>query len=141
MSYMEGHTVTSETFSTIRTVLLGLTGLACLGYALAALVMGRPDPVGWYWPASIGSMAGLLIALAALAAGRAKAGQATDDLYHEVNGRAQRQAYWLSMLVFAVLAVSAAQGWVAHRTAMAALGCLMGAAYLLLFVWHDLRLR
>lgn len=132
---------TGETMATVRLVALGITGLACVTYAALALVADRPDPVGWYWPGLAGVLATLAITFSAVAAGRQQAGTATDELYRAVNHRAQRQAYWLSMALFVALAVAAAQGWVSPRTALAVLGCLMGAAYLLLFVWHDLRTR
>lgn len=133
--------VSAEFMATVRVVALGVVGLACVGYTGLALMADRPDPVGWYWPATAGLLAGLVITFAALVAGPRQARAATDELYRAVNHRAQRQAYWLSMALFVVLAVAAAQGWIGHRTAMAVLGCLMGASYLLLFVWHDLRTR
>lgn len=133
--------MSAETFATIRTLLLGLTGLACLAYALAALVLGRPDPVGWYWPASIGVAAGALITLAAVMAGRARAGQATDDLYRHVHQRAATQGYWLSLVTLALTGAAGGLGWIDWRTAFAAQGTLTGAGFLLSFVWLDLRHR
>ena len=130
----------SETISRLRAVLLGLTGLGCLAYAVAALAMGRPDPVAWYWPSALGLASGGAIALASVAAGRSAARAAADELFRAVWGRAQGQAYWLSLALFAALGFAAATGAVGWATAYAAQGCLMGAAYLLLFVWNDLRL-
>lgn len=133
--------MTSDHFALIRTILLGLTGLACLAYALGVLALGRPDPVGWYWPATIGGGAGLLIVLAALLAGRERAGQATDDLYVHVHTRAATLGYWLSLVTLALTGAAGGMGWIGWDTAFAAQGTLTGAAFLLAFVVLDLRHR
>ena len=130
----------SETISRLRAVLLGLTGLGCLAYAVAALVAGRPDPVAWYWPSVLGALSGLAIGAVSVRAGRAASRAAADELFRLVWARAQGQAYWVSLAIFAVLGFVAAAGLIGWATAYAAMGCLMGAAFLLLFVWHDLRL-
>jgi hypothetical protein len=133
--------MTAERLAFLRVLLLGLTGLCCVGYAALALAQGRPDPVGWYIPGAVGAASAVLIALAALLAGRKQAGMASDDLYRHIRARAERQAYWVSMGLFGVAAVSCANGLIAWNTGFAAYGCLMGGAFLLLFVWHDLRMR
>ena len=132
--------MTAESIAYVRRWVLGLTGLGCVAYALAALALGRPDPVEWYWPSALGAGAGVLITLAFRAASRAEGRAATDELFTLVQGRAQGQAYWLSMALMAALGFAAAGGLIDWNTAFAALGCLMGAAFLLLFVWHDWRL-
>lgn len=133
--------MTADGLSLIRTTALGLTGLGCVAYAVAALVLGRPDPVAWYWPSALGMASGGVITAAAMLAGRSQARAATDELHRSVSHRAERQAYWLSLALFAGAAVLGAKGWVPWDAAVAALGCSMGAAFLLLFVWHDLRMR
>lgn len=131
----------AEHLATIRTVMLGLTGLSCVGYAVLAFWQGRPDPIGWYVPGTIGAASAMLITVAAFVAGNQQARMATDDLYKHVTHRAERQAYWVSMGLFVVVAILCARGVIDWDTGFAVLGTLMGAAFLLLFVWHDLRMR
>ena len=69
--------VSAEFMATVRVVALGVVGLACVGYAGLALMADRPDPVGWYWPATAGLLAGLVITFAALVAGPRQARAAT----------------------------------------------------------------
>ncbi len=133
--------MTDENISLIRVVSLGFTGLCCVAYAVAVLITGRPDPVAWYWPGAAGILSFVLITVAALIGGKRAAEAATDELYWAVNHRAERHAYWVSMAFFALIAVLCIQGLVPWRAGFAALGCLMGASFLLLFVWHDLRTR
>ena len=133
--------ISSETLAWVRIWALGMTGLACVAYATLALAMGRPDPVGWYWPGLIGAAAAVVISVTAFVAGRPQTQAAMDELHQETNHRAQRHAYWLSLALFVGLSGGAALGWVGFNTAMAAFGCLMGASYLLLFVWYDLRIQ
>jgi hypothetical protein len=133
-------TITNETVSRIRVAALGATGLACVTYAALAVWFGRPDPIGWYWPGLAGLAASLVI-MAAFGAGGRGAAAAADELHDEVNHRAQRHAYWLSLALFGALSLSSALGWLEFHTAMAVFGCLMGASYLLLFVLYDLRTR
>ena len=131
----------SERIAAVRTALLGLTGLACVAYALAVIVTGQPNPVPWYLPGALGAMSALAIAAVALVSGRAAAEAATDELYRLVRDRAARGAYWLSMALFVAVVLAARFGLIGWREGFVVLGCLMGAAFLLLFVWHDLRLR
>jgi hypothetical protein len=131
----------ADQIATIRTVLLGITGLCCVAYAALALWQGRPDPVGWYLPGAVGVASAVVIALAALLAGKTQARIATDDLYRHVTQRAERQAYWVSMGLFVLVAVACGREMVDWNTGFAVYGCLMGASFLLLFVWHDLRMR
>lgn len=131
----------SERISTVRSALLGLTGLACVLYALGVLLTGRVNPVPWYVPGALGLFSALAITVTALLSGRRAAEAATDELYRLVRDRAARQAYWLSMVLFVALAVAARAGLVGWEQGFVVLGCLMGASFLLLFVWHDLRMR
>jgi len=133
--------MTASHLSTFRTVLLALTGLSCVIYALLAGLQNRPDPIGWYLPGLIGGTAAVLITIAAFVAGQKAAQIATDELYHMVNGRAQRHAYWASMALLVLVAVLAKQEAISWATAFAVLGTLMGASYLLLFVFYEWRLR
>lgn len=131
----------AQNFSTLRTVLLGFTGLTCLLYAALALMQNRPDPMGWWVPGAIGATAAVLIFIAAFVIGNRAARMATDELYHAVNHRAQRHAYWASLGVFIPIAVLAKREVIAWDTGFAVLGTMMGASYLLLFVLYELRMR
>lgn len=131
----------SARIAQVRVTLMGLTGLACVAYALGVAITGRPDPVPWYLPGALGVLSALVIAGVALASGRRAAQAATDELYRLVRDRAERGAYWLSMGLFVAVALAVRAGWLAWREGFVVLGCLMGASFLLLFVWHDLRLR
>jgi len=133
--------MTEEGIARIRILSLGFTGVCCAAYAIAVLVTGRPDPVAWWWPGFAGVISLGLITAAAVMGGKRAAEAATDELYRAVNHRAERHAYWVSMALFVVIAILCVQGFVPWRAGFAALGCLMGAAYLLLFVWYDLRMR
>ena len=131
----------SEGIAWVRTLSLGITGVACVLYALGVIVTGRPNPVPWYIPGAMGMASALLISLTAIWAGQRAAVAATDELYRMVRDRAERGAYWLSMALFVAVALSAGAGLIGWREGFVVLGCLMGASFLLLFVWHDLRLR
>lgn len=131
----------SELISRLRTVFLGLTGLACVAYALGVVLTGRPDPVAWYIPGALGLFSAFAIMAVSLWAGQGPARAATDELYVAVRRRAEGQAYWLSMALFVAVAVASRMGLIALREGFVVLGCLMGGAFLLLFVWHDLRMR
>ena len=122
-----------------RSGLLGLTGLCCLLYAGLAFAQDRPDPMYWWIPGAFGATSAVLIAVLSVWAGARQAGMAADELYHNLNRKAQAQAYWLSLALFVGVTLLAAQSVIAFRTGFAVLGTLMGAAYLFLFVWHDWR--
>jgi len=131
----------ADRISLIRTVCLGLTGVSCVAYSVLALASGVPNPVGWYWPGALGLASGLVITIAAFMGGKSEARAATDELYKAVSHRAERQAYWVSMALFVIVAVSCAWGLMPWDTGFAVFGTLMGASFLLLFVYHDLRMR
>lgn len=131
----------SERIARVRSVLLGLTGGACVLFALGVLATGRVDPMPWYVPGALGVFSALAIAVTALLSGRRATAAATDELYRLVRDRAGWQAYWLSMAVFVGVALAAKAGLVGWKEGFVVLGCLMGASFLLSFVWHDLRMR
>ncbi len=131
--------MTVEQLEGLRRGLLGLTGLSCVSYALLAVLQNRPDPFYWWVPMSFGILAAVLITAGIFAAGRNVALQATDELYRATNMRAASQAYWVSLALFVLFSVLAGREVLAWPTSVAALGTLMGAAYLLLFVYHDWR--
>jgi hypothetical protein len=136
-----GRRLGAETIARVRSLLLGLTGIACLAYAGLALWQDRPDPAFWWVPGVFGAASALAIFALALLAGPRAVQAATDEVHTAVSQRAQRQAYWVSMALFLLTALLASPGLLEWRTALAVLGALMGAAFPLLFVWHDVRMR
>ncbi len=131
--------ISADSIIRVRQIMLGLTGLACLGYAIAALVTGRPDPVAFWVPGAFGILAALVITGSFFLAGRAQGQVASDELYHAENARAQRIAYWVALGLYPLFGVLLAAGLVTFPVAFAAMGTLTGAAYLLLFVLLNAR--
>ena len=43
--------------SKVRTILLGITGLSCLLYAILAVTQNTPQPIWWFVPTAIGVFA------------------------------------------------------------------------------------
>jgi hypothetical protein len=133
--------MSSELFTNVRTIVLGLTGLVCLAYGVAALAMGTPQPFAFWLPGLFGVASGILITLAAMAAGRDNARRATDEGYVADRKQAESFGFWVAILLYPAFAVPLWQGWVSYPTAFAAMGTLTAAAYLLKFVWADVKGR
>jgi cobalamin synthase len=133
--------MSSQLLSTIRTTVLGLTGLVCFFYAIAAIYTQTPDPI-WPWiPMAFGLASALIITLAAFAAGPKAAQMATDEGYFDDSHKAQRTAFWVALLLYPAFAIPLSRGWVDWHVAYAAMSTLTGGTFLLLFVWFDLRGR
>ena len=130
---------TSEFIEKTRVLSLATVGVSCFLYAGMGLMQGRPDPFFWWIPGALGLAAALVITLAALMAGRAAAGAATDELYRATSQRAAALAFWVSMALFVITALLPKFGIADRATSTAVLGTLMGGAYLALFVWLDWR--
>ena len=45
--------------SKVRTILLGITGLSCLLYAILAVTQNTPQPIWWFVPTAMGVFAGI----------------------------------------------------------------------------------
>ena len=45
--------------SKVRPILLGLTGLSCLLYAILAVTQNTPQPIWWFVPTAMGVFAGI----------------------------------------------------------------------------------
>ena len=126
--------------SKVRTILLGLTGLSCLLYAILAVTQNTPQPIWWFVPTAMGVIAGIGTFVAFAMADPASRRMATDEMYTLITHRAQRHAYWLSLglyLAFAVIIMTTGLEW---NTAFAAMGTLTGAAYLLLLTFYEWRM-
>ncbi|MCF4099526.1 hypothetical protein [Maritalea mediterranea] len=133
--------MTSEFFTNVRTAVLGLTGLVCLVYGGGALAMGTPQPFAFWLPGLFGVASVILISIAALAAGDDNARRATDEGYVADRRHAEGFGFWVAILLYPAFAVPLWQGWVSYPTAYAAMGTLTAAAFLLRFVWADVKGR
>lgn len=133
--------LSSDTLSTIRVTVLGITGVICFLYAVLALLQGRADPMPFWVPGLAGFGSAAVITLAAMGAGRKNTEMAIDEGYHADNHRAQRIGYWIALLLYPLFGLLLSQGIVTWSVAFAAMGTLTGGAYLLLFVWFDLQGR
>lgn len=131
--------ISAQSIEKTRFIALLVTSLACFAYAALALLQGRPDPMLWWIPGAFGLGAAALICAVALIAGRSAARAATDELYKATSQRAAASAYWLSLALFALVALLVAFGLADWNTAYAVLGTAMGGSYLALFVWLDWR--
>lgn len=133
--------MTSELFTNLRMVVLGLTGLVCLAYGIGAMALGTPQPFAVWLPGAFGLTSVVLITIAALAAGNDNARRATDEGYVADRKRAEGFGFWVAILLYPAFAVPLWQGWITYPTAFAAMGTLTAAAYLLKFVWVDVKGR
>ena len=133
--------LTTESFSNIRTFVLGTTGIICLVYACLALFHGRPDPIPFWIPGLSGFFSAIIIAIAAVIAGRKNTSRAIDEGYFADTYKAQRISYWIALFLYPAFGILLANDWVIWSVAFAAMGTLTGAAFLLLFVWFDFQGR
>ncbi|MEO0390519.1 MAG: hypothetical protein AAF218_06210 [Pseudomonadota bacterium] len=131
--------VTADGLARLRLVLLGLTGLSCLMFSILALVQARPDPFFWWFPGGLGVVSAAALFASSWMAGEAQADMAYDELNADNQRRAAAWAYWVSLALFAPMAVSNIYGLLPAPALIAAFGTAMGAAYLLRFVWLDVR--
>ncbi|PIE13882.1 MAG: hypothetical protein CSA70_03985 [Rhodobacterales bacterium] len=95
----------------------------------------------WWVPALCGLTSAAAITLAAQNADKRAIRMAMDEGHAAETRAAQATAYWIALLLYPVFALPLARGWITPQTGFAAMGTLTGAAFLLLFVWHDLRGR
>ena len=128
--------LTSDSLSSFRRIMFAITGLTCLACAALALLQVRPDPFPFWIPGILGIIgAALIFALAAV--GRKNAKLAFVEGYIMDKRRAQAHAFWIAMIFLPILGIFMATGTVVLPTALAAMGTLTGAAYLLLFTNYD----
>ena len=91
--------------SKVRPILLGLTGLSCLLYAILAVTQNTPQPIWWFVPTEMGVFAGTGTFVAFAMADPDSCRVATDEMYILINHRVQRYAYWLSSGLYPAFAV------------------------------------
>ena len=126
--------------SKVRTILLGITGLSCLVYAILAIAQNDPQPIWWFIPMTAGLLASVGIAIAFLLGDSSARQMAHDEMYDELNHRAQRHAYWIAVLMYPIFAVVIMATGLSWETTFAAMGTLTGAAYLLLLTFYEWRM-
>ena len=66
--------------SKVRTILLGLTGLSCLLYAILAVTQNTPQPIWWFVPTAMGVIAGIGTFVAFAMADPASCRMTTDEM-------------------------------------------------------------
>lgn len=133
--------LSSDTLTTVRIALLGLTGAVCALYAFLAITTGDPSPMSPWIPGGLGVLSGIVITLAARAAGERNADIAYDEGHYADSHRAQRYGYWFAVFLYPAFAFPLSAGWISWPVGFAAMGTLTGAGFLLLFVWFDLQGR
>lgn len=131
----------AETFSNTRLVMFGLTGLACLTYAISAMILSDPRPFAWWIPGGLGVMSGVVLWITGTLVGDENCDRAMDEGYDADSGRAQQIAFWVAIALYPLFSVLMIVDLVTLPVAFAAMGTLTGATFLLLFVWFDLRGR
>ena len=132
-------TIQDTDISKVRTILLELTGLSCLLYAILAVTQNTPQPIWWFVPTAMGVIAGVGTFVAFAMADPASRCMATDEMYTLITHRAQRHAYWLFLGLYPAFAVIIMTTGLEWNTAFAAMGTLTGAAYLLLLTFYEWR--
>lgn len=131
--------LTDTRITKVRTVLLCITGLSCLLYAVLAIAQNRPDPIWWFIPSVTGGLAMIGIFAAFSFASPAARRMAQDEMYIELSYRAQRHAYWISVALYPIFAAGSFWGGLEWVTVFAAIGTLVGASYLLLLTFYEWR--
>jgi hypothetical protein len=133
--------MTSNGLSLLRMIVLGATGLICLAYAVLALINGRPDPFNPYIPGGMGVLAFVAIFFGAMAAGEKNTQMAMDEGYRADARNAASKAYWVAMVLYPIFAVPLAFKMIEPMVAFAAMGPITAAAFLLGFVYLDMKGR
>ncbi|WP_224826719.1 hypothetical protein [Cognatishimia sp. MH4019] len=133
--------LSAETFSNTRIIMFGLTGLACLLYAIMALLTGNPEPFSAWIPGGLGVMSGVVLWATGAAVGDANTERAMDESYYADSGRAQQIAFWVAIFMYPAFSVPLSLDLIELPVVFASMGTLTGATFLLLFVWFDLRGR
>ena len=126
--------------SKVRIILLELTGLSCLLYAILAVTQNTPQPIWWFVPTAMGVFAGIGIFVAFAMADPASRRMATDEMYTLITHRAQQHAYWLFLGLYPAFAVIIMTTGFEWNMAFAAMGTFTGAAYLLLLTFYEWRM-
>ena len=131
----------TRTLYLTRSLGMGAAGLLCLGYAIAALATGRPDPVPFWLPGVLGGLAWLAVSLVAARASAAARAAAFDEGYRHDDTRAQQLGFWVAIWLYPLFGVLLYVDAVTWPVAFAAMGTLTAATYLLGVVWFDSRGR
>ncbi|MEP5730669.1 MAG: hypothetical protein ABJL67_15010 [Sulfitobacter sp.] len=133
--------MTSQSLDHIRMVSLALTGCVCLTYAVLVLATGQPDPMPVWIPGVAGLLA-LVTIWTSVAVSDTKSIEASfDEGFRADDGKAQKLGFWVAVWLYPVFGVPLYLEWITGFSAIAAMGTLTAAAYLLGTVVFDLRGR
>ncbi len=124
----------ATTIATIRNGSFSLLGLVLLGYALAVLFVGRPDPMPPWVPGLAGALTALVVTLISRLNTRAAVSVAWDELTRSEWARSLRGGYWMAVWMYAAFGLALFNDIVTYPQAFAAMGTLTGAAPCLLFL-------
>jgi len=125
--------MTSSQLATFRNASFSLLGLILLGYALAVLATGRPDPISPLVPSLAGILMAVLVTLTARVSTRRAAAIAWDELTRTEWHKALRHAYWVAVWLYAPFGLGLYLDLVTPAQSFAAMGTLTGAAPFLFF--------
>lgn len=132
----------SETISRIRLVAFGLTGLTCLIYGGLSVLNGQPDPFHPAIPGLMGAATAIILLLTAFGGDAAGARIAWEDEgYKNDTARAAQIGYWIALFNYPVFAALLYFKLLNGSVAFAAMGTFTAAAFLLSFVYLDLKGR
>ncbi len=133
--------MTSNTLTTLRIGLFGLTGIVCLAYATLALLYATPAPFSAWIPGAFGISSGVILAITSRMAPAKAASMTWDEGYAADASRAASRAFWIAIFQYPVFGVLMALGLATPSVSFAAMGTLTAAAYLLMAAWFDMQGR
>ncbi len=133
--------MTATTLTLIRNTSFSLLGLILLGYALAVLITGRPDPVSPIVPGAAGILTGIVVTLTARMATGKAAGITWDELTRATWRQALIGGYWVAVWLYALFGLGLYLDLVSPEQSFAAMGTLTGAAPFLMFLTAWVRGR
>ena len=121
--------------------MLGTTGAVTFAYAILALFYQTPSPFAVWLPGAFAVASVITLGLVGFILGNDRGGAALDEGYQHDRRRAESTSYWVALWLYPLFGFLLFQGVVSWPVAFAAMGCFTGSAYLLSFVYFDLRGR
>lgn len=121
----------------VRTISLAIVSLACLSYAIAAMLTNQPNPTLWYIPGAVGLLATLCISIAFFCATPEARRMAHDEMYSAILHRAQRHSFWIALMLYPIFAIGVLTLGLTWNTVFAAMGTLTAGLYLLLLTIYE----
>ena len=115
----------------IRFIMMTLTGVMCLIYAIMVLITKQPAPISPWWLAALGSLTATIIFISFQLAGRDSAEMAMDERYYALDGRANRIGYLSALFMYPIFGIAMAHDYIGFQLAFPIMASLTGAAYLI----------